>query len=239
MRKRRFWFGWALIFLGNIAFRFRYVPLRILHKAEWISWERKLKLVLRNESIPASSELLCERIQGRPLSDLMFDLSRQEIELPNKLAAVRFAVRALKGFHETSIQLADDQRSVMLSHGDAAISNVLCCLETQTAEWFDFDLRHDYQVAAAQRQADDLRSLLFTAGYLLPEEALKPLVTLVKQEYPCEEVWTALQCQLASGWFWLDLFHLSQTRRLRARYQIDGISAARSDKILLELILKA
>ena len=115
---------------------------------------------------------------------------------------------------------------------------MLCRVETQTAEWFDFDLRHDFRVAAVQRQADDLRSLLFSAGYFLPEAALGKLVDLVKRAYPCEDVWAALQRQLLSGWFWLDLFHLSQTRRLRARYPINGLSASQLDKILVDLILK-
>ena len=217
-----------LIFLGNIAFRFRRVPLRVLHKSEWIDWERQLKLALRNETIPESTELRCERIPGRPLSDILSNSKSDETGLTHELALIQLAVRALKCLHETSVQLTDGQRSAMLSHGDATISNVLYCEETQQAEWFDFDLRHDYRIAPAERHADDLRSLLFSAGYFLPEETLGLLVTTVKQEYCCESVWAALQRQLSSGWFNLDLFHLSQTRRLRASHQNAGLDASES-----------
>ena len=113
VRKRRFWFGWALIFFGNVVFRFRQVPLKVLHRAEWISWERKLKLALRNESIPASEELLCEKIAGQPLSDLLYELVLPETDLAAKLALIQLAVSTLKDLHETSIQLADGQGSAI------------------------------------------------------------------------------------------------------------------------------
>ena len=226
-----------LIFLGNIAFRFRRVPLKVLHKTEWIDWERKLKLALRNETVPATNELLCEKIPGRPLSDILSNSRSDETGFSHELELIQLAVRELKCLHETSVQLADGQRSAMLSHGDATISNVLHCVETQATEWFDFDLRHDYRVAAVDRQADDLRSLLFSAGYFLPEETLGLLVATVKQEYCCESVWAALQRQLSSDWFNLDLFHLSQTRRLRASYKNAGLDASELGPILIDLIL--
>ena len=249
--KRRRWFAWAFVFPANIVLRFRQVPLHVLPRGEWIRWERTLKSTLRNETVLAGAELRCAIISGQPLCELLSDrllhsrpapdsvkTESVKTESAQSLALLKTATLALKDLHNTSVRQGDAKSSTRLSHGDAAISNVMYCEETDTAEWFDFDLRHDLQVDAVQRHADDLRSLLFSASLFLPAEDLETLVQVIKHEYQCERVWSALQRQLSSCWFWLDLFHLSQTRRLKQRSPATGLNVAEVEKSLVDLVLK-
>lgn len=232
-RKRRSWFAWPLIFLGNIVFRFRRVPLKVLYRGEWLRWERTLKLALRNESIPAGRELLCEKIPGQPL---IHYLSDRQVEPSERFQLIATATRALKSLHKQTVELRGDERPIVLSHGDAAISNVLYCDQTKQAEWFDFDLRHDFHVDVVHRHADDLRSLIFSASIFCWEQELESLVSLIKHEYGCELVWAALQKQLGSRWFWFDLFHLSQARRLRAKAPVGSNKLSATEKALVCII---
>ena len=236
VRKRRSWFAGLLIFPGNVVFWFRRVPLRVLYNGQWLRWERTLKLALRNESIPAGTELLCETIPGQPLSQQLCD---GEVESADRLAWLKIATVALKNLHKETVLQPDFERPIVLSHGDAAVSNVLYCDQTEQAEWFDFDLRHDFRMDADQRHADDLRSLIFSAGVFCPAEELESIVSMVKHEYRCDRVWAALQSQLVSRWFWFDLFHLSQIRRMQAISLAGGIKRVAKDKALVRLIVQA
>ena len=235
VRKRRSWFAWSLIFPGNIVFRFRRVPLRVLYNGQWLRWEQALKLALRNESIPAGSDLLCAVIPGQPLSQYLCD---RQVESGDRLMRLKIATVALKNLHKKNVLLPGFERPIVLSHGDAAVSNVLYCDQTEQAEWFDFDLRHDMEVDADQRHADDLRSLIFSAGVFCPAEELESLVSMVKYEYRCDRVWAALQSQLVSCWFWFDLFHLSQIRRMQAISLAGGSKLSAKDKVLVRLIVR-
>lgn len=233
VRKRRSWFAGALIFLGNVAFRFRQVPLRVLWRGEWLAWESAVKLALRNESIPAGTDLLCEVIPGQPLSQRLSD---REMASADRLDLLGTAVLALRDLHQATIPLPGFEQPIALSHGDAAVSNVLYCDQTKRAEWFDFDLRHDLRADADQRHADDLRSLIFSASLFCPESELESLVLMIKREYGSEHVWAALQQQVGSRWFWFDLFHLSQTRRLRAESPVARHRLSATDKAIVRLI---
>ena len=236
VRKRRSWFAGLLIFPGNVVFWFRRVPLRVLYNGQWLRWERTLKLALRNESIPAGTELLCETIPGQPLSQCLCD---RQVESVGRLKLLTVATVALKNLHKETVLLPGFERPIILSHGDAAISNVLYCDQTEQAEWFDFDLRHDFRMDADQRHADDLRSLIFSAGVFCPAEELESIVSMVKHEYRCDRVWAALQSQLVSRWFWFDLFHLSQIRRMQAISLAGGDELSAKDISLVRLIVQA
>ena len=236
VRKRRSWFAWLLIFPGNVVFWFRRVPLRVLYTGQWLRWERRLKLALRNESIPVCAELLCETIPGQPLSQCLCD---RQVESGDRLTRLKIATRALKDLHKETISLPGFERPIVLSHGDATVANVLYCDPTEQAEWFDFDLRHNLGVDTDQRHADDLRSLIFSAGVFCPAGELESIVSMVKHEYSCDRVWAALQSQLVSRWFWFDLFHLSQTGRMQAISLAGGIKRVAKDKALVRLIVQA
>ena len=236
VRKRRSWFAWLLIFPGNIVFRFRRVPLRVLYNGQWLRWEQTLKLALRNESISADTELLCETIPGHPLSEC---LCGRQVEPADRLARLKIATGALKKLHEKTVLPPGFEQPIVLSHSDAAVSNVLYCDQNEQAEWFDFDLQHDLRVEAGQRHADDLRSLIFSAGVFCPAGELESVVSMVKHEYGCDRVWAALRSQLVSRWFWFDLFHLSQIRRMQAISRDSGIKLTNQNKALVLLIVRA
>ena len=91
---------------------------------------------------------------------------------------------------------------------------------------------------ADQRHADDLRSLIFSAGVFCPAEELESIVSMVKHEYRCDRVWAALQSQLVSRWFWFDLFHLSQIRRMQTVSEAGGNKLVVEDKVLARLIVR-
>ena len=85
-------------------------------------------------------------------------------------------------------------------------------LDADTATWFDFDLRHDLNIPAPLRHADDLRALLFSAAHYFSLENLADLVHITKKTYDEGEVWHELARQLNDRWFRLDVFHFAHTR---------------------------
>lgn len=102
---------------------------------------------------------------------------------------------------------------IRLSHGDAGISNLMIDLASQSAQWFDFDLRHDLQIASDKRQADDLRAFLFTLGLCFRWISLASLVQTVRHEYRSGHVWSELAKLISHGKLDFDFFHAAQLAR--------------------------
>ena len=202
--------GWILIVPGNQVFRLRYVPVRVLHKHEWMRWESDVKLVTRNEKVVFDRSLVCKKISGESLSVVL----QNDMQYSEKKELVCIAIESLKKFHETEIIIEGAGRC-LLSHGDASIANVLYDQKTKLAEWFDFDLRHDFRCDAVQRHADDLRALMFSAVHKFEVDWIEDLIRTLRAVYPKDEVWIALAKQISSRWFAVDIFHHSQMARVR------------------------
>ena len=202
--------GWMLIVPGNQVFRLRSVPVRVLHKHEWLRWESDVKLVTRNETVALDRSLVCKKISGESLSIVL----QNDMQYSEKKEPVCIAIESLKKFHETEISIEGAGRC-LLSHGDASIVNVLYDKKTKLAEWFDFDLRHDLRCDAVQRHADDLRALMFSAVHKFEVDSIEDLIRTLRAVYPKAEVWDALAKQISSRWFAVDIYHHSQMARVR------------------------
>jgi hypothetical protein len=153
-----------------------------------------------------------------------------------KLNSVRWAAKGLYQFHQRALEGPVPNRSwdsrslpnpqadlkqtptVLLSHADATVTNVMVDWQEQRAVWFDFDLRHDLTTAAELRQADDLRAFLYSAAISSPWRDLEEVLQVVQEEYPKPAVWRALRNQVADDQLQLDWFHWSQLVRCQGRY---------------------
>ena len=197
-----------LIFPGNIVLRWRKVPVRVLFTRQWIEWERKLAPINFNNDQSSPRTLMLARIPGTPLVDV---LASSNVSTDQKLEVMSISVNSLRGFHERCCE-TNEHGSIQLSHGDATVRNLMIDLESTSTNWFDFDLRHDLQLPANARHADDLRALLFSAAHFFDIEDLSKLVDVAHSAYGHHHVWDELAAQVTSRWFGLDLFHLAHIR---------------------------
>ena len=133
-----------------------------------------------------------------------------DISIDKRLSHAGMALRSLTQFHQHIITLEPDD-TVLLSHGDATVRNVMFDATTNSVTWFDFDLRHDLTVSATARHADDLRAFLFSAAHYFSMEDLPDLVRVARENYSDSKVWVELSKQVSSPWFRFDLFHLAHT----------------------------
>ena len=220
VRKQRSTFGWILILIGNIVFRFRPVPLQVLSLRTWLDWEKRVQTSY-GIALPKrlGRGLLMPKAHGCLLSDALSKLTDEaaHVELLSGTLAELYRL------HQFEIEMGteDDPQSVSLSHGDASINNVIYDASTNSACWFDFDLRHDLRLSADFRHADDLRAFLFTAVPSLTcescsEDAIRRLLESLRNAYPCEATWESLNEILNSRWFAVDVFHRAQMFRSKA-----------------------
>ena len=211
VHKRRRWYGWGLILIGNLVLACRQVPVGVLFTGPWIRWERTLKQALNDETIPAGRVLICDQLPGVPLADWLIEVGESK---GTRLKVLEIAMNSLREFHRVEI---DDGCGgwVQLSHGDATLNNLLYDVENRSVQWIDFDLRHRFSVPAPQRHADDLRAFLFSAVRHLPEAEIPRFLTSMRQQYEAAAVWECLSDQVASRWFQFDVFHRAQIRRSR------------------------
>ena len=217
VRKRRWVLGWSLILIGNIVFRFRRVPVKVLRRQAWFEWEQRVQSATGIE-FPQQSPggLLTQRDRGRLLADTLVELCDQK-QIVEHLA---IALAELYRLHQIEVEmdLGCGGKIVAFSHGDASVNNVIFDSTSETARWFDFDLRHNLQQSTELRRADDLRAFLFTAVQCLPpesctEDALQRMLIALRSAYECDRIWETLVVLISSRWFALDLFHRAQIYR--------------------------
>ena len=206
--KERHRLSWLLILPGNLVLRWRQVPVQVLPTHQWKAWERTVTPFDHTCDETSSRALTIAKIEGVPLAQL---LSHSDLQIAQKLNLVSLAAAALHGLHQQVRETSDFGR-IQLSHGDATVRNAMMGLDSDTATWFDFDLRHDLNIPAPLRHADDLRALLFSAAHYFSLENLADLVHITKKTYDEGEVWHELARQLNDRWFRLDVFHFAHTR---------------------------
>ena len=208
--KKRYPLSWLLILPGNLLFRWRKVPVRILYTNEWKHWERSIAPFDLDGYVHSSRTLVLERLDGVPLIAVLADTNRSDDQ---KFESVTLAAEALHIFHQQACEVPNRSCRVdRLSHGDATARNVMIDFRSKTATWFDFDLRHDMTAPPAERHADDLRAMLFSAAHFFPENRLNELVRTVKYCVADEQVWNKLSDQINSPSFALDFFHFAHTK---------------------------
>ena len=232
VRKSRSRFSWVLITIGNLVFRLRLVPVQVLYTRTWLQWETSLAQAIRNETLTPAETLVVRKLPGESLASV---LRHGDDEV--KWNAMIAATRALVRLHSAVVD-SNGMDKIRASHGDASTLNALYDAESGIAAWFDFDLRHALHIPADRRHADDLRSLLFTAGAFFPIDQVDRLVDCVRQEYANPVVWNELKKQITSLWFIVDLFHLSQVRRRKHKNGVLTKDINRSNEILVQAIMK-
>lgn len=206
--KERHWLSWLLILPGNLVLRWRQAPVRVLPTHQWKAWERTVTPFDHACDETSSRTLTIAKIDGVPLAQL---LSHSDLPIEQKLNLISLAATALHGLHQ-QVRETSEFGDVRLSHGDATVRNVMMGLNSDTATWFDFDLRHDLNISAVLRHADDLRALLFSAAHYFPPENLTDFVHITRKTYHEGEIWHELDRQLNNRWFCVDVFHFAHTR---------------------------
>ena len=244
VRKTRLPFSQFLIWPGNLVFRLRHPVVEVLSNQKWIDWEKAIFCAVneRNStrSDPGEREpkkkpkgtgrcWVCEKIPGEPLVDL---LARSNPSQRQQLLDA--SVKALKALHSKEVVLQG--QASQLSHGDATCHNVLIDEATSNAKWFDFDLRHRLNESHVVRQADDLRSLLFSSIHFFELEEVEKLAHSVYQRYDDSEVWHALQKLVSSRWFMFDVFHLAQLQRSRRGASAQTTNSTQPNRLDEQLI---
>lgn len=224
VHKQRLPLSGLLAVAGNFVFRLRTVPVVVLPRPTWETWQRKIHQVTGRPgddrvTLGAGKALLWPLIEGRPLAEIISQrYAKVEEQQTQTTALLGVALGQLYQLHQIEIEI--DGTQLRVSHGDASVANVMFDKQTQTMTWFDFDLRHDLWASAEDRHADDLRSFLFTAVESLPSEAFSThdidgLLKSIMPAYPKAEVWAALSRIINDRWFGCDLFHQAQLFRLR------------------------
>lgn len=225
IKTRSIW-NWIPVTIGNIVFRFRDPAIRVLPTSEWIEWELAIHSRMGQKCERIRSGIRNAKLPGEPLDKL---LKQTQYSEQQKRGWVELACRELASLHRIRLEPGN----VIMSHADASVSNVMIVQadgrsseETQasarpSATWFDFDLSHDLSVAMIERQADDLRALIFTALVCCRWNEVKSLIDGLKIAYASPEVWAALKQIVTGGKLDRDVFHLAQLRRanpLRAHW---------------------
>lgn len=214
-RKEREAFSWILIVLGNCVFRFRRVPVHVLHQRQWLQWEQAIHAAL-DVDVPSQTSrgLLLPKISGRPLCDVGSD--GDLLSFDDVIHRLKLALEALYRLHQ--IEVVVDGKPVLVSHGDASVTNAIIAEDKKSATWLDFDLRHDLRQPASVRHADDLRAFTMTAAGCLAvedfsDELVQRYVRSTKQAYPNEETWSLMVESGDSFWNAFDVFSSAQRSR--------------------------
>jgi len=217
VRKQRSTFGWILILVGNIVFRFRPVPLEVLPRRNWLDWERGVHTACGTALPKRLSRGLLMPIAG---GCLLSDALTEQTDETARIELLSGVLAELYRLHQFEIEMGAEEESqtVSLSHGDASINNVIYDASTKSACWFDFDLRHDLRQPDDFRHADDLRAFLFTAVQSLPceshsEDSIMRLLESLRNAYPNDSTWVSLGVIVNSRWFAFDVFHRAQMFR--------------------------
>lgn len=218
--KRRTWYSRLIVFICNLITRRRRVPVVILKADEFYAWEMRLSQLLDGEAISAGSRggILLPRIPGRSAAEILSDSA---CPMQEKLDMLRQAALSLRELHETYI----DDTGTTLSHGDATVFNVIYNKETGSAQWFDFEQRHEFSVEQDIRHADDLRAMIFSAAARLERSTWPSMIHAIIDEYAYEPVLKALRTLAADSCLEIDLYHLAQS--------MVGLNMQRAVKLVL------
>lgn len=212
--KRRTLVGTLMVPAANWYLRFLDAGVAILKRGDWLRREERIRnlsdvddTVAPLASLPSASRicLVTKRLAGTTLSELLRNNTRS-YEL--KLHLLKAALRSLAQLHSRMI-LWGDGESRPLSHGDATVHNVIVAPQSSRAQWLDFETSHDPRMATMNRQADDIRALLFSAAAYIPAQYLTQF-TAVLEAYPHLPVVEQLRQRLKTNWSRPNVFQLAQ-----------------------------
>jgi hypothetical protein len=167
--KRRSRTARLLVPPGNLYLKLINADSYVLPEAQWHQWEQRM-----SSAVLKSGSVITVRHPGDALDKI---LQSTIVSTDAKLSAVNLALNSLLAIHARTTILRCGE-TWPLSHGDATVENVCVDLSTNSAIWFDFDMRHREELSAAHRQADDVRALLFSAAACVPSDCFPDLASI-------------------------------------------------------------
>lgn len=175
----------VLIFVGNRFLRLQGALSECLQYVEWSDWEVAIgRLLGRNiQSIPQQRGIAFRMIGGITLADLL----QSESACEQKREGLSLAAAAMQRLHQQRLT-ARGLTDWPLSHGDATCQNVIIESNGSSAQWIDFDMRHQTGLAPIVRHADDIRALIWSSAALLHECDYDNLISTVCTSYADTDV---------------------------------------------------
>ena len=215
VRKRRKWLACWLIPLGYQFLKISGNPVVALSTKHWIDWERAIDRAIEQDRVfPAANDgsssgrdLVSRKVPGISLHDL---LSNSQYSLSQKMDMIRWSLVALRTLHRCHADWGDG-RHQSISHGDATSRNVIVDLDRAAACWIDFDIRHRPEISEWDRQADDLRALVFSSAVELPESSFPELAIVIKSIVARETFFERLCTRFETHGADLTTFQLAQS----------------------------
>jgi hypothetical protein len=212
VRKKRTRAGAVLAWAGNRYAWMTRERVRVLPAASWRKREAWMfQHLYLSPTRTESDGTLVMKWMGVPVLHLLQD--------PDRSAAFRIHLmgdvgRALARLHGTRF----DGRWV--SHADTSMANVTHDEETGLTAWIDFEMVHTPDLSTEERQADDLRGMLFTSLSWFPEPERGPAFqALMEGVAPGPVLLRTLLEQVRSPRLPLDTFHRAQVRLPDAEHE--------------------
>ena len=202
------------IWVGNLYLFLQRSDVAVLSSKSWIRWECAIEAATKPDGLRRTDVsigkhpgvLITRFVPGRTLRDILKD-SRSHMD--QKFAAIEWALEALYRLHTIRADWGSGlEQSV--SHGDATVDNVIIRVELQSAQWIDFDIRHLPSLSEADRQSDDLRSLISSTAVILPVTCYQRLADMAVASMSDRFLMDRFRKRLISDWIRPTTFHLAQ-----------------------------
>ena len=202
------------ILFGNLYLFLRRSDIEVLSNEEWLRWEFAVQAAMNPGGVRRTNRwpiepprvLIARRVPGSTLRDILED---EQFSLDQKFAAFG---QALDSLHQLHCHQADWGNGVTqsVSHGDATVNNVIVSVELKSACWIDFDIRHRPHLCEVDRQADDLRALIYSAAINFPVSCFPRLANVVRKSITHRFLMDRFRERLTNDWGWLSTFQLAQ-----------------------------
>ena len=203
------WFGnWFLYLAGSGICMF-------VRSRDWMKWEAYCAMLLYPDrpavKFSSGNAVVVPEIRGVSIRQM---LKAGDINLRAFIAAAR-ELRRVHGIPCSDYKAA-------WSHGDSHLDNILYDSESDQATLIDFDTRHERNLNATQRQADDLKTVLLELLSLRNDDWIEPANCFLK-EYGDATVLNELARELViphgvAKIFWFTRTGCSATRNIEQRY---------------------
>ena len=204
---------------GNLYLRMQRAGVEVLTTDEWLRWELAVWTAKNSSAMDEyhktiqpevnpcirSNGLMIPRSPGEPLSHILADDTRP---IGSRLQCVGWALQSLEHVHALNADWGNDLVQP-ISHGDATAENVIIDTPNRSACWIDFDTRHRPSLRAIERQADDLRALVFSTAFHLPQSQYQQLSVRLRDSYNRREAIEHFRNGL-SNWHRPNTFQLAQ-----------------------------
>jgi hypothetical protein len=176
VRKERLRRAPILVWLVGVLYKLLDSGVRVLPQHEWEARERERYLSLYNLRVERNGDrvLILPRLPGVPLAQL---LSERGVDSHSRSRALALATAALGAMHRTGT-----------THADAMASNVMIDLDSNSAQWFDFENVHEDGRSPLWCRADDVRALLSSCLALTDASLHAEVTQVIVDSYGDDEI---------------------------------------------------